>query len=311
MATSKWGESFLKSGLPLEHLAIMTFSSLGWDCSPHYDYLRKNREGRDVWFEIDVVAYSPIQYSDDLRLLVECKYHDTSRFWFFLPCVTSSHTALYHALEAVDTVETNDRVFHYAPVPALSNPQSPSALGLAPKSLWGVVVGADGTKQENAIETALHQLAYAFVPYALENHYNLTTNRPTALLPVIVTNAKIFRLKPEITDLEKIREASSPAEVAEALDWTWCYYAPNGALLDHNLDLIDNHDKEKKIKKYSLIENQLVELWASPSWIAVINIDALPSAIETIYEHFLSLTKDYRHMRLLTKIMNQRRKRRK
>lgn len=311
MATSKWGESFLKSGLPLEHLVIMTFNSLGWECSPHYEYRRKNREGENAWFEIDVVAYSPMKTFDDLRLLVECKYHDTSRFWFFLPCVTTSHTAIYHALEAIDTVETNDRVFHYAPFPVLSNPSSPSALELATKSLWGVVVAADGTKQDNAIETAIHQLGYAFVPYALENQYSLTTNRPTALLPVVVTNAKIFRLKPDITDLERIREGSSPTEVADQLEWTWCYYAPNGALLDHNLDLIDEHINEYGLKKYPFIENQLTELWASPSWIAVVNIDALSTAVGEIYKHFLALKKNYQFLGRLDKIMRQKRKRRK
>ena len=38
MSKSKWGESFLKSGLPLEHLTQVTLQTLGWDCRAHIEY---------------------------------------------------------------------------------------------------------------------------------------------------------------------------------------------------------------------------------------------------------------------------------
>jgi len=32
MSGQIWGESFLKSGLPLEHLTLLTLRSIGWTC---------------------------------------------------------------------------------------------------------------------------------------------------------------------------------------------------------------------------------------------------------------------------------------
>ncbi len=71
---NKWGESFLKSGLPLEHLTLMIFNSFGWDCEPKYEYRRLNREGDSSWFELDLIAYSPYSKKNgNLEFLVECK----------------------------------------------------------------------------------------------------------------------------------------------------------------------------------------------------------------------------------------------
>lgn len=303
MASQKWGESFLKSGLPLEHLTVMTFDSLGWECNLHYEYLRKNREGVFNYFELDIEAFSPYSQYGDLRFLVECKYHDLSKNWFFLPCETVSHTSQYGALSASDTVETNNRVFNFAPYEALAEPLSSSALSLSPKSVWGVVVSLDGTKQENAIFTAINQLAYGFVPYSLEHFYTLTRNFPTALIPTIVTNAKIFRLKPSVVDLDVVRNASSPHDIADELDWTWCYHAPPGELLTYNDDLIEAHSEEHGLKQYPIIEDKLLELWQSPTWIAVVNINSLAKSIHTIYEHFLGLPKNFGFSDALEEIM--------
>ena len=44
MSGQKWGESFLKSGLPLEHLTFLALKSIGWTCELHSEYLRVNRE---------------------------------------------------------------------------------------------------------------------------------------------------------------------------------------------------------------------------------------------------------------------------
>ena len=59
MSKGKWGESFLKSGLPLEHLTLVTFKSLGWHCRTHIEYSRLNREKEEAWFEFDLEASGP------------------------------------------------------------------------------------------------------------------------------------------------------------------------------------------------------------------------------------------------------------
>ena len=85
MARKKWGESFLKSGFPLEHVTLVTFRSSGFDCYPNVEFSRQNERGQEAWFELDLCAISHRNNKDtDLSFLVECKYHDLSRFWFFL-----------------------------------------------------------------------------------------------------------------------------------------------------------------------------------------------------------------------------------
>ena len=75
MSKAKWGESFLKTGLPLEHLAIVTLKSLEWDCNPHIEYERKNRENNVEWFELDCAASSPqMNKETELSLLIEQQY---------------------------------------------------------------------------------------------------------------------------------------------------------------------------------------------------------------------------------------------
>jgi hypothetical protein len=305
MSKRKWGESFLKSGLPLEHLTLMTFEQQGWQCSLHLEYMRRNREGIAAWFELDMVAYSPMDEKDDLCFLVECKYHDTSKFWFFLPCTTVSHMAQYGAMSAGANLETDQYVFNYAPYQALADPSRISTLNLAPRSVWGVAVSEDGVKQENSIHRALQQLAYGYVPYCLDNFYSLTRNWPVSLVPMIVTNAKIYRLKPEILDLEKVRQATQPDEIADEIDWTWCYFAPQNDLLDYNLSLINAHNEEYMLEQYPEINEQILRLWTSPNWVTVVNIDSLPRAITSIHQHFLGLPKNYEYSDTLYRIIKK------
>ena len=56
MAKGKWGESFLKSGLPLEHLTMVTLKNKGWQCEPGIEVFRPNRERKRKWFELDLEA---------------------------------------------------------------------------------------------------------------------------------------------------------------------------------------------------------------------------------------------------------------
>jgi hypothetical protein len=286
MSKGKWGESFLKSGLPLEHLTFVTFRSLGWRCETHIEYQRQNREGKKTWFEFDLEATSPESNNDtELSFLVECKYHDLSRFWIFLPFES-------------DSVYLNDSVFNCGPLQVLTDFMSQSALHLAPKSMWGIVVSEDGRKQDNAVHKAVQQLVNGFVPYALFKmfYYNLEVidDAPpiiTALIPMIVTNARIFRLKPESRDLAEIREATSAEEIADEVEWTWCHHDSSMELWLQNVEAIEAHKQSdaELLQRFPLVEQNLVRFSSRPAWIAVANIKFLSNVIDTIFQHFLSL----------------------
>ena len=307
MSGQKWGESFLKSGLPLEHLTLLALKSIGWTCELHSEYLRANREGQLKWFEHDVIAYSP---DGDLELLVECKYHDESRFWLFLPCETEDHLAQYGALSAGENLHVDSAVLHSAPYEVLAKPEAETLLTLAPKSVWGVTVSRDGTRQPNAVEEATKQLGFGFVPFCLERFYGFYRSRSVCLLPVITTSARLFRLRPEIHTLDKVRAAGAPDEVAEEVSWLWYYHAPNGELLDHNMTEIDACKEGNRYVQRKAVAEQLLKLWSFPHWIAVTNIDALAVAVNTIYRQFSLLPKDFSGDKLIAQIWKDRKKRR-
>ncbi len=305
MAIQKWGESFLKSGLPLEHLTLLALKSISWECELHYEYFRLNREKQQRRFEHDVIAYSPNLENNDLRLLIECKYHDESRFWVFLPCDTEDHLAQYGALSAGENLNVNSAVIHSAPYECLSNPESESLLSLAPKCVWGVTVSMDGTRQPNAVEEATKQLGFGFVPYCLERYYGFHNSSAISTLPVIVTSARLFRLKPTINSFEAVRHASSPNEIADELPWLWYYHAPNGDLLDHNMDEIDAYKKQSKYAGKKPVAEQLLSLWTFPHWIAVLNIDAVASAVTQLYDDFISLPKNFSGDKIIAAIWKE------
>jgi hypothetical protein len=310
MSGQKWGESFLKSGLPLEHLTVIALKSIGWSCELHSEYRRANREGDLKWFEHDVIAYSPTSNDGDLQLLIECKYHDESRFWFFLPCETEDHLAQYGALSAGENLFVDSAVLHSAPYEMLAHPAAETLLALAPRCVWGVTVSQDGTRQPNAVEEATKQIGFGFVPFCLENFYGFHRSRAVCILPVIATSARLFRLRPEIDTFDSVRDATAPSEIADEVAWLWYYHAPNGELLDHNMAEIDFHKKGNRYAHRKIVAKQLLELWSSPHWIAVVNIAAFAAAAGVIYEQFSKLPKDFSGDQLIAKIWKDQRKRR-
>jgi len=306
----KWGESFLKSGLPLEHLTQVTFRNLGWHCNPQFEYVRGTEGNEKTWSYIDLVTTSPQRNRDtELSFVIECKYHDLSRYWFFLPYESSGKWLF------------DDRVLNCGPYQTLTKPFANSILDLAPISSGGIVVSEEGTKQDNAVELAVNQIVTGFVACSLSNMfgYNIDyTNawdedrfipHVTALVPVIVTNARLYRLKAEVTDLDNIRSATEPSEVADEVQWTWYYYDVPLRIDESNIDAITAHAKREPelVYRYPGVEERMYEFSARPNWLAIVNIKALSSAASDIHQRFLKLrTHDVK--RFVRPIKKQRRK---
>ena len=234
MATRKWGEALLKSGLPLEHLAITTLTALGWSCEPKYEYERSNRDGESKWFELEFIAWGRPGKTGDLNLLVECKLPRRQKIWFFLPCTTVI-TLLSTKPCRPETIWKEMGASFTIPLTFLCASQiRRSLISLAPKSVWGVSVSRAGVREENSVKEALDQLAFAFVPFCLDRLYSFCRYTPEAVIPALVTTSRLFRLRPDRYDIKTIRDASRPEDIADELPWTWCYYAPRRQLLDHN-----------------------------------------------------------------------------
>lgn len=287
MSKRKWGESFLKSGLPLEHLTQVTLRSLGWHCEAQIEYTRPNRKGRETWFELDLFATSFDRGDTELSFLIECKYHDLSKFWVFLPHEPSR----WHF---------DDRFLNCAPLQTLKEPREQTFLSLAPTSANPLVVSEDGTKQDNAAYTAIQQVVNGYVPWGLDYMFgylmdadNFDPNRPPvlALIPMIVTNAKLYRLRTTVTDLDVIRSATAPAEIADELEWTWCFHNPSRALFGQNMEAIAAHKAREanNLSRLHGVEARMLSFAERPNWIAIVNISSLSKVITILSEAFSEL----------------------
>lgn len=295
MSKHKWGESFLKSGLPLEHLTQVELRNLGWNCWPHFEYSRPNRERQETWFELDLLASHPKRNRDtELSVMVECKYHDLSRYWFFLPHHSTGRWCF------------DDRVLNCGPYGTLREPREDTFLSLAPMSSGGIVVSEDGTKQDNAVYTAVQQIVNAFLPCSLSHVFSSNLDfhnlidpegelrfkpQVTAMVPMMVTNAALYRLKPDVTDLDVIRAASAPLEVADEVPWTWYYHDVPMQLWNQNLSAIEAHSVKDRelVYRFPRVEAAMQEFADRPNWIAVVNIRALRAALTAILQRFLKL----------------------
>ena len=149
-------------------------------------------------------------------------------------------------------------------------------------------------------------MVFGFVPFCLEHFYGFYLSSAVCVLPVIVTSAHLFRLRPEIDTLDRVRAARAPNEVADEVPWLWYYHAPNGELLDHNMTEIEAYKKGNRYAKRKIVASQLIALWSSPHWIAVVNIAALPVAVDAIHRQFSSLPKDFSGKQLIAQIWKDR-----
>ena len=293
MSTKKWGEAFLKTGLPLKHLTVTELSAAGWYCAPKWEYPRANRDHEVVWFEVDLVAYAPFSERGELTILTECKYHDGQRSWIFLPCGSSLH-AQYGALSAGGDPESDSEVVHHGPYDPLLEPLNHTLIKLAPQSTWGVNISQTGAREENTLDHALQQLSYAYVPFCLEHAYSFCKRNPEAILPAVVTTAKLFRLRATAAGIEAIRSASSPREIADEMPWTWCYSPPSGAVLDHNHDEIENwRQRDRYVHSYPGLDERLAALWSGPRWFAIINADHITIAYRSLQKSYEELQKNF------------------
>jgi len=295
MTKRKWGESFLKSGLPLEHVAHVAFRNLGWSCQPSVEVLRPNKEGESQLFELDLDATCPtMNGSTELAFLVECKYHDLSRYWMFLPHVSHGRW------------QFDDRVLNCGPFDTLKSPRAKDLLALAPMSSHGIVVAEDGSKQDNAVYTAMQQIVNAFVPLSLEKMfgYNIDVDTisdevdprefeptATAQVPIIVTNARLFRLRPDVTDLDRIRASTEPSDIADEVPWIWCYHDPSLALVERNCSVIERHEAAAAhlVRRFTGVSERMHTFNDRPNWIAVINVKHLAATVRMIESKFAEL----------------------
>lgn len=293
MSKRKWGESFLKSGLPLEHMIAMKLRSEDWRVSANLEY---PRAGRDVakWFEVDLLARRREKNLDtELCLLIECKYHDMSRFWMFMP-TTVNEGRLFERGDA--------QFLNCCPAQTLKAPLNDRFMKLTPTSSLGVVLSRSGQKQVNALRTAIQQLSHALVPVMMPRMMSridmILTELPglgidnSVVIPMVITNAALYRLRPDVQDLATIRDTEKPEDVADRINWTWCRNEPTNSAMSSNRAMVASVEKSEWMEKVPWFKYQLRSLITKPSWVAVVNADAFEEVLPEI-EMAFSVTPMY------------------
>lgn len=282
MSKRKWGESFLKSSIPLEYHTLLSLKSNNFNCSVHSEYQRFNKDGKLAWFENDIFAtYNKYNNDTDFSFLIECKYHDLSRFWMFIPDLDEGFQYDSHVLTC-------------GPYKILKDPNKKGAIQLALRGQYGLVISEDGIKQENSVYTAVQQLAYSYVPVSVSvmYGYNFHADEPWAsiIIPMIVTNAKLFLLKNTIQSLDEIRDASTPNDISNEIEWLWLKKDYSFPMSDQNFEIIKKHKKEDPdFKKFPYDNDLLIELTSRPYWLIVANINFLDNVIKTLIKYFFSI----------------------
>lgn len=109
---------------------------------------------------------------------------------------------------------------------------------------------------------------------------------------MIVTNASLYRLKPSVSDLEDIRAAVKPEDIADLVPWTWCYYDVPVRLSDQNYNSIQEHltRQAELVYRFPGLEDSMYDLADRPNWIAVINIRSLPEVLAQLMVAFNDLS---------------------
>jgi len=294
----KWGESFLKSGAPLEYLAFAKMESLGFETYQNVEYERKITDGKSKVFSIDIQADKQLKNGINLELLIECKYHDPSKLWMFIPFP-------YDYMRAGWCCDRH--ILNNGPIEFLRHPNKRNFINLGQRASWNIVVSKDGVRQENQIYEGISQLVYALFPLATFRlfHWNwMTLTYPLrgSILPILVTNEELFLLKSNINDLNIIREANKPEEIANTIPWLFCKVNQNFTTIDYNYsvlqkllsydkDIIIDFDKNIKIvRKIEKIELDCMETYINrPQWVIIVNINALDQMVHLIEDYISSL----------------------
>jgi len=151
MTNNKWKDYLLKSGLPLEFEVKEFLNTKKCISSYEYSYLRHDENEIINEFSFDISS-SYIQENHFFKLMIECKYRDSSTNWLFLPGVYGGpselgKTSFLHPCDHFTSYEKFP--FKYPELPPIGKPCQK-----------GIEITSDG-QNPKTITQAVNQLSYA------------------------------------------------------------------------------------------------------------------------------------------------------
>jgi len=265
MASTKWKDYLLKSGLPLEYEVKELLDKRKCISSFEYSYLRsdENKIINEFSFDIDS-AY--IKMNHFFKLMIECKYRDSSTNWLFLP------GEVYHPNEFGEPTFLHPCDYF---TDTLDFPRKDLELKKIGKScVKGIELTTTG-QNPKTITQAVNQLSYAMAEMItdsmLHQYEELLSSSDFIFynVPIIVTTANLFRLKEDVT-IEKIKSSNEISELATKEDYLILETKIGKDLANHNRkifsEFINKHGKrelEARLNSFNKDIDFVFELIAS------------------------------------------------
>jgi hypothetical protein len=254
-----WKDALLSSGIPLEQAIHQKVKSLGIDLVKEYSYQRKTEEGKLEDFSVDCYFQ---HFIDDLCLeyFVEAKYAYDNKIWIFKPQKFSERFSEDLVSQDLYITLMNKSNVTYSPLKFVDKALETISSHLCDN---GIVIEKDKKSHDrHEIKRGIEQLRYALIHRTVELlkdsiFGSVNQNNVIILIPIIVTTAKIWRLK-EIGDgiISSIKESEELSEIAEEKDYIVLFNPPNNENSSYSLSLFETIFKNEQDRSFiDLLKN--------------------------------------------------------
>lgn len=218
MNSDNWKTGLLASNLPLEYEILDILTAQGFSCYSDFKYAR-NDAGIISDFSVDVhaSAFTPFGAEDDLTakidILGECEHRHPDINWLFIPNIaarTKTPEDFGQSIRIIDQFSP----YTIAREPIIAFDRS------LPQCQKGIEINIrTGNVTVSEFNTRLAKLQHVLPRLYTENVLYFQTirsewNLPFLFCPILITSAKIFMLKPNIS-LQHIEDAESLEDVAQ------------------------------------------------------------------------------------------------
>lgn len=241
----KWKDNLLKSSLPLEYSVARLLKQSKFFIAGEYSYSRKNEQGIQTEFSVDISAYHFMEkkkdeFWADVNVLVECKYNHPNVKWIFTPNPDDESivAGLINVFQELCT-----KYINCDPIYKLDNELE--------YCIKGIEIDHRNLNP-NGIKHGINQLRFAIPSIVKRILKNQSTeihevdNHIEFLCPILVTTAPLFVIKEglNLSDFVKAKRIEEIVKNVEAL----IYYQEVGSDLSSHI-YGDNNFFENDIKK--------------------------------------------------------------
>lgn len=316
MASSKWKDYLLKSSLPLELRVAEAMGRSGFWVGGEYPYVRRNEEGRETEFSVDVHAVYELNRGDrqwgQWEVLLECKYATPGVRWVFSPLPQVAEV-LIGSIWVTEDLSTH-RIIDKTPLLKIDHD--------LPYCMKGIALHDSGF-DPNSVTKGLNQLRYAMpqvVNQGMEGQLSARHDEDLLVLlttPILVTTADLRILRHDIT-LNGFHNADNLEDVTTEVDALVAYQPLSPHLKEYasalhfesenDVELGDRVNRLASVLKTKGFEPHLLpsrwharsSLTMSTERVLVVQFDALESYISRLLEDISAAAESVEHIAIMT-----------